>query len=109
MPQPRPPPPAWAWVVVEARPPVKASAASARAAILVLIDMRNSIRLWAAVAARVPSWTEPVRFRFDSPSGKNRLRPTGHAGRNGRPQPDGRSLFDSGSIRRRGNYENRTG
>src|SRR5437016_3546092 len=47
MPQPRPPPPAWAWVVVEARPPVKASAASARAAILVLIDMRNSIRLWA--------------------------------------------------------------
>jgi hypothetical protein len=57
-------------VVVEPRPPVTASAASARAAILVLIDMRNSIRLWAA--------------------------------RCGSACPVGRSLFHSGSIRRRG-------
>src|ERR1700737_3900610 len=48
IPQPRPEPPASAWVVVEARLPVTASVARARAAILVLIDMRNSIRLSAA-------------------------------------------------------------
>src|SRR5258706_11928063 len=68
MPQPRPPPPACAWVEVEARPPVSARAASARAAILVLIDMRNSIRLWAdRCGPHAQCWTEPVPFRFDLP------------------------------------------
>src|SRR5260370_26628635 len=49
-PQPQPgppPPPACAGVVVEAMLPVAARVASASAAILVLIDMRNSIRLRA--------------------------------------------------------------
>src|SRR5258708_27569119 len=64
-PKGRPPPPACAWVVVEARPPVTASVASARAAILVLIDIKNSIRLGVAVLACMPSWTERLRFRFE--------------------------------------------
>ncbi len=42
-----------------------ARAASASAAILVLIGMRNSILLQAAVVVRMPSWTEGLRIRFD--------------------------------------------
>jgi len=41
-------------VVVVAMLPVTASVASARAAIFVLIDMRNSIRVEAAVVVRMP-------------------------------------------------------
>src|SRR5260370_40921383 len=81
MPQPRPgppppppPPPACAWVVVEARLPVTASVARARAAILVLIDMRNSIRLHAARLVRMPSWTERLRIRFDPRVGHSEFR-----------------------------------
>jgi hypothetical protein len=69
MPQPRRPL-ASAGVVV-AMLPVTARAARARAAILVLIDMKNSIRLksgplWSAHA----SWTKRLRFRFES-GGRN--------------------------------------
>src|SRR5712672_348674 len=74
MPQPTPRPLASAWVVVEAMPPVTASVASARAAILFLIDTRNSIRLSAARLARMPSWTERLRIRFDCRAGNSGLR-----------------------------------
>jgi hypothetical protein len=53
-------------VVVEAMLPVTASVARARAAILVLIDMRNSIRLRAARfgphAQLVGAFPNPVRI-----------------------------------------------
>jgi len=65
-PQPQPNGLACAVVVVEAMLPVTASAARAAAAILVLIDMRNSIRFErGTVVVRMPSWTEPIRIRFD--------------------------------------------
>src|SRR5882757_3902416 len=54
MPQPKPYGLACAWVVVDAIVPVTASAARARAAILVLIDIGNSIRLYAAIGVRMP-------------------------------------------------------
>src|SRR5450631_3307211 len=63
MPQPRPL--ASAGVVV-AMLPVTARAASARAAIPVLIDMKNSIRLKAAPCGPRASWTERLGFRFES-------------------------------------------
>src|SRR4051812_47627485 len=47
-PTPQPRPLASAWVVLEAMVPVRARVARARAAILVLIDMGNSIRFGAA-------------------------------------------------------------
>src|SRR4051812_45128758 len=54
-PTPQPRPLASAWVAVEAMLPVTASAASATAAILVLIDMRNSIRVESGtVVAHMP-------------------------------------------------------
>jgi hypothetical protein len=43
-----------AWVVLEAMLPVTARVARARAAIPVLIDMGNSIRLRRAVVVRMP-------------------------------------------------------
>jgi hypothetical protein len=45
-------------LVVETMLPLTVSVASATAAILGLIDMRDSIRLRAAVVARLTSWTE---------------------------------------------------
>ena len=51
--------------------PVTARVARARAAILVLIDIRNSIRLWAAIVVRMPVG----RRLFDSGSKRAWLTP----------------------------------
>src|ERR1700754_865905 len=64
-PIPKPRPLASTDWVVDAMLPVTASIASAAAAILVLIDMRNSIRFEAAIVACMTSWTGAVRIRFD--------------------------------------------
>src|ERR1700743_2415308 len=64
-PIPKPSPLASTDWVVDAMLPVTASIASAAAAILVLIDIRNSIRFEAAIVACMTSWTGAVRIRFD--------------------------------------------
>src|SRR6266699_4726928 len=50
-------------------PPVTARVARARAAILVLIDIGNSIRLNAARCGPHARWTEPLLTRFESQPG----------------------------------------
>src|SRR3954471_23641953 len=61
---PMPGPLAWA-CCVDAKVPVAATATSARAAILVLIDMTISILLNTAVVVRMPSWSGAFGDRFE--------------------------------------------